>query len=537
MNVLLNQLYLKLNQAFGILIYGSGQYAIDIYQILKDVGLKKKIKSFVVTNKSQGEIDGIPVHSIDDIKYKIQQYTILVAVGNSVYYDEIILILKECIFHEMLLLRDYIIAEKNLETATDHQFLEEILESYVITKIDNLNQYESEYKKQKALIEQVKIKNTDLRTIVFILGNITPRHNKIIRSLIRTGYKITVLEYGDSIDYFRKELLKSDINYLKCVTIGELFFYALCYRPLVFFYEPIWGDCSWTKLMIYHKKLFGKIVLSLYDVLNDGYASITSQKLETERYCLENADGVVWRYYSKEYLEDEKGFVYQGKSIHFLDYCDDHIVDSCINEEEPLKLCMVCGSVSFLLKAFSNPNNGYMEPAKIDAIMEKIGNTDGCLFHIYVGYDNDITKKECSMLEQKYSNLKFIFNTIHSELIQRISEYDYGCFLYMDGKQIPNTITIDNCYYGSEHINSVCNRYFDYIDANLPIIGTRPLKLCDFLEEYGIVVKMNLSSLNIEYLKENRAKLKERVKKAKEALLIDNHIQRLINFFIELQDS
>ena len=129
------------------------------------------------------------------------------------------------------------------------------------------------------------------------------------------------------------------------------------------------------------------------------------------------------------------------------------------------------------------------------------------------------------------NNFKVIYGTKHDELIEKISAYDYGCFLFDGEDEIPNTLTVDNKYYGSQYINAVSNRYFDYIDAEIPLIGTRPLKLCHFFDKYGVIVKMNLTDLNIGYLLQNKVEYKKRVKKAKEELLVGKRISTLINFF------
>lgn len=95
--------------------------------------------------------------------------------------------------------------------------------------------------------------------------------------------------------------------------------------------------------MIRHKKLFGKIVFAAYDLMNDGYVQVSEKDNLKERYCLENADGIVWRWFSKEYLEEKKGFVYKGKSIQLLDYCKGFNIDGKRRPDDKLKLCFVTG--------------------------------------------------------------------------------------------------------------------------------------------------------------------------------------------------
>ena len=45
---------------------------------------------------------------------------------------------------------------------------------------------------------------------------------------------------------------------------------------------------------------------------------------------------------------------------------------------------------------------------------------------------------------------------------------------------------------------------------------------------------MNTSDLDIDYLKKNKLSYREKVKKANHELRIENHIQRLIDWFYKL---
>ena len=112
--------------------------------------------------------------------------------------------------------------------------------------------------------------------------------------------------------------------------------------------------------------------------------------------------------------------------------------------------------------------------------------------------------------------------------------YDYGCFLFDGEIDIPCSVTVDNKYYGSQYINAVSNRYFDYIDAGIPLIGTRPLKLCNFFNEYGIIVNMDLPNIDIDYLNENKRRYKTNVERVRNKFFVDNQIYRLIDFFEQL---
>jgi hypothetical protein len=354
-------------------------------------------------------------------------------------------------------------------------------------------------------------------------------------ALIKKGFNLVVLKYGDMPDDLVREEWKSNgIEYTECSEIEELFFTAVQYNPLVYYIEPRWGDCSYPEIMIKHKKLYGKIVITLYDVLNDcrpqGY---DEEQKRTEKYVLENADGIVWRWFSKEYLEEKKGFVYKGKSIQFLDCCNGVPIVNVEFPSQKLRLCCLTGGISEV--TYSQNRGELAEFANLDEILGILGNREDCEFHCFFGHGSKEQKEIANLYEKKYSNFKAFWETPHDKLINEISTYDYGCFFYTNGR-IPDDMEIttrQGCY-GSICKNAASNKFFDYIEAELPIITTFPLQLCAIFDDYGIRVNMNISNIDIAYLIENRAMYKERVKKAKQELSIDNQIQSLIDFFEDL---
>lgn len=538
MGILVNNLYQALQNSFGILVYGAGMYAKVAYSILKKVGLKEKVKCFIVTdiNNEIKNIDGIPICSIKNILLPdMEKYTVLIAVGDK-YCSEIIRTLQDFLFDEIFLLRDFIVSEKELYQVSDEQFLDYVRESYVWEKVNSCQEFEQKNELEKQKIEQRRAEHIDDKTIVFIIGNFAPRHIKIIRALIKKKFKIIILIYGHIQSFMTNEISSCDVEISVCSTIEELLVTAMQYKPLVYVFEPVWGNCSWPQVMISHKKLFGKIVISLYDVLNDGYIQPSEEHKLMERYVLENADGIIWRWFSKEYLEEKKGFIFKGKSIQFLDYCGGNQLEENVKNDARLKLCMICGHVDPFLEICNEKNIGHIRHATIKNIMDRIGNRDDCVFHVYVGAADAEIKEICGELEKQYFNLKFIYNTQHSDLINKVSDYDYGCSIYTDGKIVSDMGIFDESYYGSMYKNAVSNKFFDYIDASIPFIATGQLALCDFFEQYKVVIRMNIVNMDIDYLKENKFFYKENAKKAKKELHIDNQIQRLIDFFQDLNN-
>lgn len=126
------------------------------------------------------------------------------------------------------------------------------------------------------------------------------------------------------------------------------------------------------------------------------------------------------------------------------------------------------------------------------------------------------------------------------EMVERLKEYDYGCRFYNEGDPVPmeQVVKYGNMFcFGSDNENAVTNALIDYIDAALPIIVKFPHKQVDFLEQYGVIVKMPTNDFDINFLKEKKSEYKQNAWKARKLLAIDNHIQELIDFFEEVSGN
>lgn len=128
-------------------------------------------------------------------------------------------------------------------------------------------------------------------------------------------------------------------------------------------------------------------------------------------------------------------------------------------------------------------------------------------------------------------------------MICQISTYDYGLCVWTNEK-IPDypigaevlSGGIWTCTEGSYRY-SVANRYFDYIDAELPIITTLPEKLCEYLQQYDVIIRMNSSNLDVDYLRRNREYYKKKAKAAKQELLMSRQIGQLTDMFERIRSK
>lgn len=525
-----------LGQFKKIIIYGTGDFAQKIFPHLVKRGLKERILCFTQTEGSEsGLINGIPIIGIKELQCDKSECVVLIAVSD-LYIKEIKKTLLDLAYLNIVSLVDYQISQtKMYQLNTFVEYCEAIADWYEQTQEEKFDRSAFLQK----LMEWGKSANQGINSklIVVICGHISPRLVKIIGALKRKEYEIVMLKYMAIYNPWSfEELEKENIPTQHCDCIEEMLYCALQYSPLVYFFEPMWADCRWAEIMFRNKKYFGKVIISLYDVINDGYAGHRKSTYTSERYALENADGIVWRWFSKESLE-KKGFRYQGKSIQFLDCCShetkSEVSDEHISESAVLKLCAVASDSD--LYVHRHYVSEYTDMARIGEILEKIGNRKDCIFHFYAGsFDHTEYFETCKKYEQQYDNFKLFLAIEHCELLRRLRTYDYGCDLYIRGKELTPDVLMGNWWYGSDYIDSIRNTFFDFLTAGLPIITTQGERLWEYLSAYDVVIKMYLNDLDIDYLRQHKAYYREKVYEARKDLDIDKQIPKLIRFLKEV---
>ena len=523
----------QLDEYETIIIYGTGSYARIIYPELVKRGLKYKIAFFAQTEKAEFDfIDGIQVVSIDLLECNKEKCVIFIAVGVQ-YSEKIQGVLSEYGYKNIVACTEYE-ADKCLQRLSGfNEYCDYVADWYVET-------YGGSSDKEEIVKELLKkgsrADKTALDLIVIICGSISVRTIKIAGALRRKGYHIIILNYCKVIyDWCLEEMRKLNIQIYNCDCIEEMLYRALHYSPLIYFFEPQWGNCLWAEIMLKHKQNFGKIVIAQYDVLNDGYVGMPAENLATEKYALEHADGIVWRWFSKERLE-RKGFLFRGKSLQFLDYCshNEREIKENLNDLDTriVKLCAVGGTGDYYVE--KNYETPYVDWARVGEILDVIGNKDDVIFHFYFGvFYKEENLEQCKVYEKQYKNFKFFLNVEHGDLLKKLKYYDYGCEFCVKGEWPSEDTIIDN-YYGSNLMNSTRNVFFDFLSAGIPIIATTPIKCLEYLQQYGIIVKMDLFDINIEYLQQKKKYYRQKVKEARNELDIDSQIPRLIQFFKEV---
>lgn len=536
-----DKLYEELNSFQNIIIYGTGEFARIVYPKLVNYGLKEKISCFTQTRKADiADIDGIPVADFSSLKFDSQQCAVLVAVSERYSHE----IKQNLIQHGYL--NCYYLTDFQISLLQYNQQLEnklascDTIEDYCMHIANWYVESREKGAKQEVIMRELINKASrqiDDNLVVVITGHLSPRLVKIAGALKRKNLEVVLLFCKQAANpWCLNELNMENIFMHECRCIEEMLYFSLQYSPLVYFFEPHWGNCLWAKIMLINKKFFGKIIISLYDVINDGISGMDKSNLDTEKYALEHADGIVWRWFSKQYLES-KGFVYQGKSIQFLDYCNHHSEksESIFKDnsfEGKIKLCSISADGNVYVDN-RNYSEEYTDWARINEILEIIGNNHKCIFHYYAGKLSEQNLNRCKQFEKKYKNFRFYLAVDHNELLKRLETYDYGCDFYTGGKEPPDEMLVGG-YYGSYFNNSVRNAFFDFISAGLPVITTQASKMWHYLQDYDLVIKMDLTNLDLGKLERDRKYYKKQVQKAKNELDIDNQIPKLIQFFKEV---
>ena len=497
------ELVRSLDRYQNIFMYGTGNYAMNILHIMNQFHISEKVSGFVVSKrKDTKEIDGIPVYELDQIK-EVDDDTVLFVAVSEHYSCEIRESLRQRGFEEKcLFLIDYM-KKENLETWEEGRNFQELYQYIYQWCISN--QIQGVQSTIPFLPEKKVPQKADNKFIVFIVGMITARTSRIVIALKKNGYRVKILKWHVGNNY------------------------------VVYCIDPPWEQNVISRIMLLYKEYFGKIVLAPYDVLNFTHMRGKEENFTLEKFALENADGVVWRYFSREALREKLGFNYHGDSIDFLDYCAEYEIPAKSYCDESLKLCCLPTHTKPFLQDVKE-DFGLAREATVWEIMEKIGERSDCEFHVFlweVPDGEDLAALE--KVKQQYSNFYYYVRIDHEKLIRWISEYDYGCILSIEGgiPQWPDTLNVglEPYYTEGAYKYAAQNKFYDFLNAHLPVIATYPQKLCEVLSAYDVIIGVSLEDLDLDFLRKNRKRYYENAVQAHEKLLIDKHIYKLIDFF------
>lgn len=546
----LYDLYNEISKYRVFYVYGMGEYAGIIVPKLFNLGLRERMAGYVVSKKevTADNKEGIRIYCIDELPADVEDSVFLVAVSEK-FEREIENKLDIYGYKNRIRLSFYEGSDQNayfrFKDTDLERYMGRIAEWYEYKNANSVINDVQEFHKEMYNRVIDRFEENDCRRtiqnrnqIVFIVLDQQPRIQKIIGSLINRNYEIVIvyLKQHKKYPYIKYEE-KTNITTILCDSIEEILFEAVQFNPLLFYVRPAWLDSSIANILFMQKDYFGKIVLDIHDIATGCYNLPDTQKwwYEIERKALEEADGIVWRYDAEDFLAERYNFSYKGKTIHMWDYCYDEFTFQEANRGDVLRLCCIDSNAECLMPVNDDElcRDGIMRYANINDILKKIGHRDDCIFILYI---SRVTEKELSILsriKREYVNFEYYIGYSPQKLIQSMAQCDYGCDIFSFGRLPSDQECAEKNYerLAGTYTVSATNRFFDYLNAGIPIIGNGHKKLCDYLESLGVLLNIDLEQLDVEYLKAKREFYKEHVKKSQVKLSINSQIGRLIEFF------
>jgi len=287
------------------------------------------------------------------------------------------------------------------------------------------------------------------------------------------------------------------------------------------------------QLKLIHKYLFKKkpFIYFPYDILSHFYNSIEDAleytkpfEVEAERYCFENADGIIHKGAPDE-LESKDEFIHKDiklspLQLSFMPYC--------------LKEFCVAINKNKLSKKDKQLHFAYVGHFPIDPETKKrlhvfLEETfkQGIHSHFYLKIEHLSTEEEKEhiknllgpFLDNKLLHLHPKLNP--KEIVPEISKYDFGFWIY-SARGI------------SEVKNGVGNKLSTYLEAGIPLIYDHKATFLDkLMKSYGLQIyfdESNLRKIKKILEKLDKREIDKKIINARNDFDMDKNFPRLENF-------
>lgn len=511
-----------------VVLYGAGVWAKEFLSYARKYDIK--IEYIVVTDKKMNEerLENIPIYLLIEKSDELQSENILVLVAVSALYEEQIegiLSAYEQINYACLSMFDRRINGIGIksENSKDENILM-LADWYVENEGLHEEAVDEICEQISARLEETKNK----KNIAFVIGDGSPRAIKIAKALLLKNYNITLLLLpGIGLRKVCAEGYRQ-LNAIRCDTLEEVVYRIIdsgC--GLIHFFSNA-TTCKNCYNLIQIREILPPIVFDQYDILNEMYtdeyhpAHIKEWKVY-ERFCLENADAICNRGYEIPYLI-KCGYAINGEVLHFNDYCENEkIIEKKKENEEEIHICYV--GYWAVEECFKGTPFGCW-----DMLIEWC-EKNCCHLHVYPSEWKEVEyKKYCEL--SSYNHYFHLHKPIpFNQLGEEIKEYDYGIMPMTADFRTREVIARNT---REKMIYATTNKYFDYLDAGIPIIGATSLELVKDLNKYDIILEWTIEDYDIQIMREKCNDLKENVVLAQKELQMRNQIGRLIDFYESL---
>lgn len=264
-----------------------------------------------------------------------------------------------------------------------------------------------------------------------------------------------------------------------------------------------------------------------------GLENISEEKKQKEKYCFENADGIIRKGppFEIDYYR-QNGYKINCPELKFLPYCDKRLFvngTKKLSDEDGEIHLVYTGSIE----------NNYKIRYQYFIPLAKILAKQRIHFHIYSGSVSGIKKRDYKKFKEYYeldkSEKYFHFHESvpFSKLHVGISKYDFGLSIH---ENFPMPL-----WTREKMMTSIGNKFFSYLEASLPIIVSEHIiHNREIVEQYKVgfsvkdeeLVKLKniLDKTNIEFFRSN-------VLNERKRLTINYNSNSLIEFYNLIENS
>jgi hypothetical protein len=509
-------------------LYGTGYMAQRLMDVLEDRNLRPVYCVVTDLNDSTHEFRGIPVYNFLNKAVEILNEDILVFVAvTEKYENEILDTLHNSNISNIKLCSEYFF--KPLTWFTFDVFENTYKDKAWGWYVDRVEEwYLEQYGCQLDFVTFADNIDVMKNRIVLVVEAFSPRVVKIAEALKDVGKDVIVylnigMKQRPVWMKFLQALENTAIEFKFYTYIEELIFGLIQNKGgVIHIFSNMY--CLYPYILVKLQDYIGNVVFENYDIANGFYTNIDEKHLQIERYCMENARGVIVRWFSMEDIFDMLDFRIKGKTFRFLDYCSGEtnpvVRKGSRDESRELTICYVGGVVT----EEDNSYGGFIEIAKKCE-------EHHCHLHVYPSSWDEVRYEKYIEESQKSEYFHFHKPIPYDELIDTISKYDYGMF-----PSRSDVLEKERCGVYTKYTFIYCatNKFFDYLDAGLPIIAGFPLKFSEYLEKENVLFRWNMEQYDFELLKQKREEMQKNVFHAWEKLHINNHIYELIRFYDSL---
>lgn len=515
-----NRLICDISKFDSIALYGAGNIAS---LLLEELGQEYKPKYCIVTNKDNmmQSIYDIPIFEYREKRQEIKSSKTLVVIAVSELYEaEISNLLRSDGIVNIAYALDYLYNPINNKRVLKNFMQNDF--AWLESRVMSWEEEHADIIAKKNVFERGNEQSGD--RIILVVENYAPRVVKISQALVESGKDVMIL-LNEKMNHHEYEKFTSAIcGRIKTFfysSVEELFYYLFQSKGDIIHVFSNSFEPFVSYILVKFQSHIGKLVYETYDIANGFYTNIDEERLEIEKYCLQNASGICYREFSLEYLENVMHLEIQKKRLRFWDYCSDDEMGLIPKlDDDELSICFAGGVVTEQDYPHC-PFGGFLEIADW---CEK----NKCHLHIYPSVWDETRYSQ--YIERDKSDVYFHFHkpVPYNKLITEISQYDYGI--------TPTSDTVWECESSgyntiSKYIYAATNKYFDYIDAGLPIISAIPQKFAQYLEKQGVLINWTNGQYDYDYLLNNKNAMKKKVLELKEKLRISNHIGELLDFY------